>query len=135
MRGLETRLAEYRAKREAVIKERKALRQKARAKLETHLLDERIKSLSSEIKALALAASQASKAAREAKRDELRVLNAQRFAAVKDARNNSGLWWGNYNAVCDSYESARGRALKTGAELRFHRFDGSGRFKPPINSD
>ena len=86
MRGLETRLAEYRAKREAVIKERKALRQKARAKLETHLLDERIKSLSSEIKALALAASQASKAAREAKRDELRVLNAQRFAAVKDAR-------------------------------------------------
>jgi transposase len=54
------------------------------------------------------------------------------FRFPKDARNNSGLWWGNYNAVCDSYESARGRALKTGAELRFHRFDGSGRFKNQI---
>jgi transcription elongation factor GreA-like protein len=42
LRRLETRLAEYRAKKEAVIKERKALRQKARAKLETHLLDEQI---------------------------------------------------------------------------------------------
>lgn len=129
---LEKTVTEYRAKHEALIRERKVLRQKARAKVETHLLDERIKSLSSEIKTLALRTKQASRTAREAKRDELLALTAQRFAAVKDARNNSGLWWGNYNAVCESYERARGPALKAGAELRFHRFDGSGRFKNQI---
>lgn len=71
-------------------------------------------------------------AACEGEWEDLRTLTARRYAAVADARNSSGLWWGNYNAVCDAYRSARRGVLKTGAELRFHRFDGSGRFKNQI---
>lgn len=34
--------------------------------------------------------------------------------------------------MCESYERARVRAMKTGRALRFHRFDGSGRLKNQI---
>ncbi|MEJ0038705.1 MAG: hypothetical protein WDO68_21960 [Gammaproteobacteria bacterium] len=56
----------------------------------------------------------------------------ERKAAVKRARQESGLWWGNYNAVCGAYERARIRALRTGATLRFRAFDGTGRFRNQI---
>ncbi len=56
----------------------------------------------------------------------------ERKAAVKHARQESGLWWGNYNAVCGAYERARARALQTGATLRFRAFDGTGRFRNQI---
>ena len=72
----------------------------------------------------------ATKAAYAQHREELRELSDRRYAAAKAARqaaNASGLWWGNANAVVDAYEAARGRALKTGAELHFRRHDGSGR--------
>ena len=58
----------------------------------------------------------------------MKTLTQKRLVAVKEARRNSGLWWGNYNAVCRSYEFARRRAWKQGGELRFRSFDGIGRF-------
>jgi hypothetical protein len=58
--------------------------------------------------------------------------DTERKAAVKRARQESGLWWGNYNAVCSAYERARVRALHTGAQLRFRTFDGTGRFRNQI---
>jgi hypothetical protein len=50
----------------------------------------------------------------------------------KVCRNASGLYWGNYNAVCGAYEKARASVLKKRsrgepAQLNFHRFDGQGR--------
>jgi hypothetical protein len=62
----------------------------------------------------------------------LRQADLERKAAVKHARQDSGLWWGNYNAVCGAYERARTRALQTGATLRFRAFDGTGRFRNQI---
>jgi hypothetical protein len=58
----------------------------------------------------------------------IHALGAERYHAVKAARQRSDLWWGNYNAVCASYETARLRAIKVGGELRFRRFTGEGRF-------
>lgn len=65
-------------------------------------------------------------ATRTACRDELKALSDVRFEAVKQARNNSGLWWGNYNACAAAFEVALGR-LAPGDRLRPHRWDGSGR--------
>lgn len=59
-------------------------------------------------------------------------VDIERKAAVKRARQESGLWWGNYNAVCAAYERARVRALRSGATLRFRAFDGTGRFRNQI---
>jgi hypothetical protein len=61
-------------------------------------------------------------------KDALDAVELDRRAKVKKARQESGLYWCNYNAVIDSYNTARSRALKTGARLQFHAFDGTGRF-------
>jgi len=57
---------------------------------------------------------------------------SERKTLVKRARQESGLWWGNYNAVYLAYERARVRALRTGSRLRFRAFDGTGRFRNQI---
>jgi chorismate mutase len=62
---------------------------------------------------------------------ELHALDSERKARVKSLRQQyagKGLYWGNYNAVLDSYLTARSRAMKEGAELRFHRFERTGRW-------
>lgn len=62
---------------------------------------------------------------------QMHELDAEHKARVKALRQEyagKGLYWGNYNAVVDSYQTARSRAMKEGAQLRFHRFDGSGRW-------
>lgn len=47
---------------------------------------------------------------------------------VKLARQQSGCFWGNYNAVIESFETAKSKAIKDGGRLHFKSFDGSGRF-------
>lgn len=59
---------------------------------------------------------------------DLDALELDRRARVKRARQESGLWWCNYNAVVEAYTRARGRTLQTGGRLRFHAFSGTGRF-------
>lgn len=59
--------------------------------------------------------------------DVLKEINDDRLLKIKEARNSSGLYWGNYNAVAANYDTARVRAMKEGANLKFHKFDGSGR--------
>lgn len=49
---------------------------------------------------------------------ELRELEALRREEVKLARQNSGLWWGNYNAVVRSFERARSAAVRGGNTMR-----------------
>jgi hypothetical protein len=58
-------------------------------------------------------------------------LEGERIARVSQLRQRyaaAGLYWGNYNAVLASYKTARSRAMQSGSELRFHRFDGTGRW-------
>ncbi|HEY1301464.1 MAG TPA: hypothetical protein VGF07_13275 [Stellaceae bacterium] len=65
-------------------------------------------------------------AARRDSRDELRASLDQRYAEITEARQQSGLWWGNYNAVCAAFDTALGK-LEPGDELRHQEFSGAGR--------
>lgn len=49
---------------------------------------------------------------------ELRALESSRREDVKVARQNSGLWWSNYNAVVRSFERARSAAMRGGNTMR-----------------
>jgi hypothetical protein len=67
---------------------------------------------------------------------ELSALEISRRGAVKLARQQSGLWWGNYNAVVASFEQGRRTSLRrSGGELRFRHFDGSGRITNQIKRE
>ena len=119
--------------RDALRKERALLRQGSEpGKPDTGLLEERIRGLTREIKALNAELKTKRKAWRQEIKPELKTLDEARYDAVKQARNASGLWWPNYNTVCASYERARAAAIKHGAQLRFHSFDGGGRFANQI---
>lgn len=79
---------------------------------------------------------QAAKTRRKANAEQhaeaLAELETERKARVKSARQNSGLWWGNYNAICDSYRRARSKAMGKNEHLQFHPYDGSGRITNQI---
>jgi hypothetical protein len=115
--------------RKALVEERNARRAAARSRqINTTDLDDQIEALSKEIRELTVEAKKRRQAARILYKAELDTIEAQRRAQVKEARQNTGLWWSNYNAVARAYNVARVRALKTGGELQFHSYDGSGRF-------
>lgn len=61
-------------------------------------------------------------------RSETRAAELARREKVKLARQLSGLWWGNYNAVVDAFEQARRTASKSGRSVKHRHHDGSGRF-------
>lgn len=124
----ETALAIIDADRAEVAKERKALRSEARARVDTRFLDERLRQLNQQRAAARAHAKEVRRRARDEAKERLRAEDDERYLLVKEARQTSGLWWANYNAVCQSYDTARIRAKKEGRELQFHRFDGSGRF-------
>lgn len=117
--------------RRKLVEERNARRAAARSRrVDTSDLDEGIEQLSSEIRTLTVEAKKRRQVARKQYKVELDVLEAERKKQVKTAcqPEHSGLWWSNYNAVRDAYDVARSRALKSNADLKFHSFDGSGRF-------
>jgi hypothetical protein len=95
-------------------------------------IDNRIKELSDKLYDLRGSAIVARKAARESAGDAIRALEVKRRTEVKLARQESGLWWGNYNAVVKSYERGRQIALRNGGQMRFKRHDGTGRFTNQI---
>ena len=70
-------------------------------------------------------------AANAAVRRRLYELEQQRIAAVKLARQSSGLFWSNCNAVIGAYETTRRRAFDTGADLHHHH-DASSRLTNQI---
>ncbi len=131
--AMEAELAAKIERRDTLRADQKGRRQKARSrKIDDGDLRTEIQALTGEIKALSADLKAKRKEVRETLKEPLRVLSDARFAAVKAARQQSGCWWGNYNAVVGSYEVARKRALATGGELRFHRHDGSGRITNQI---
>lgn len=115
--------------REDLIAERKRRRASARSKskADTADLDERIKAIKAELAPLYEQRKSLAAEAREQQKPLLDALEAERREAVKAARQSSGCFWPNYNAVIASYEIARKRAMKTGADMRFRRFSREGR--------
>lgn len=58
---------------------------------------------------------------------ELRALETERRDEVKLARQNSGLWWGNYNALVRAFENGRSAAVRGGHTMRRRTAGGNGR--------
>jgi hypothetical protein len=58
----------------------------------------------------------------------LAALQHEHKEKVITARKASPLWFCNANAILDSFNRARVRAMKDNGELRFHAFTGEGRF-------
>jgi len=58
---------------------------------------------------------------------ELRALELARREAVKVARQNSGLWWGNYNPLVRAFENARSAAVRSGHTMRRRTSGGNSR--------
>lgn len=125
-------IAELKAEQAALREERKRRRKVARARVQTPEIDDRLREIATNLQTLTAEAKAVRVEAKERMREPLKALNTEHFEAVKSARQNSGLWWGNYNAIIASYETARSRAMKDGAELRYRRFTGEGRFTVQI---
>jgi hypothetical protein len=133
--ALDARLREAADVRSALVAERRARRKAARSRVPSKDLDDRISQISKEIANLFAGLRQARKEARGRIVDRVTDIQQRRKAAAKQARQQfaqSGLWWGNYNAVAQSYEVGRKLVVKRGGELRFRRHDGSGRFTNQI---
>ena len=113
--------------RSSLIAERRNLRKLNRRKVDTQDIDDKVKDLSHEIADLHAAAALTRKSARDKTGELMRSLESQRRAEVKLARQESGLWWGNYNAVVKAYERGRQMALRNGGQLQVKRYDGTGR--------
>lgn len=127
--GTYTKIKELEAIREECIHERNKRRASVRSKkrADTADIDARLLEIRETLKPLYGESKILSAAARIEMKDELVALELNRREQVKQARQNSGLFWGNYNAVISAYDVARSKALKEGATLRFHRFEGDGR--------
>jgi hypothetical protein len=116
-----------------VLKKARAARRSAnRKKGDTEDLDAAIPVARDHVKRRSQAAKEARRTARDKLKPKIEALNTARLAAVKAARKASGLWWGNYNAVCASYEHARNAALKRSGELHFRPYHGEGRITNQI---
>jgi len=63
----------------------------------------------------------------EENRARLDEIEAGRQKLQKEAQHQSGLYWCNYDDVIASYQIARQKAMKSGGELKFRRWDGAGK--------
>lgn len=109
---------------DARAKERASERRKKTANASSHATlikscSIRIKVLRADMKALKVQAKLAAKPVLEANEKERR-------AAVAQAAKSFNLWWAHSETVLAKFDVARVRAMKEGAMLRFHRFEGDG---------
>jgi hypothetical protein len=123
--------------RTGLIAERKQRRKAARGNIDTGDINDRLADLKPKIATASAAVKAAKTAAKEGLQSALRTLSDEHFEAAKKARqeaNADGLWWGNANAVFQSYQTARGRAMRDGTELNFHSYRGEGRITNQIQN-
>jgi hypothetical protein len=128
VKPLEEEMGELRERKRRLRGERKQRRKAARTRVPTPEIDTELKSVAARIGELMPRIKTARQLTRRILKPQLDALERTRREQVKTARRQSSLWWPNYNAVVQSYNVARSRALREGTELRFHHFDGSGRF-------
>lgn len=86
-----------------------------------------IKAISGTLKALRARMKDCRTRAKEAAKPRLEGLEERRRAAVKEALHEAAMWWAHSELVISNFDVARVKALKSNAELRFHRFEGEGR--------
>ncbi len=118
----------------------KAIRQRTRSATESTVLKLSAADFKTELKDLRAKAKALREKARVEIKPKLDEIEAARREAVKAKRQEfagMGLYWGNYNAVVDSYNRARSAMMKKRAagkssQLNFHRFTGEGRLTVQI---
>jgi len=121
--GLITLIDSFSEKITDAVTARRAARAKARAKVDTPELDERIAALAAERKTAQKTLWPLLAGWRKANKETVKAIEDNRRGEVKVIRQTSGLYWGNYNRVVDSFERARKLAKKTGGRPKFHRSD------------
>lgn len=99
------KIAEVTKALDEYLHERRMQRRAARAKIATPDLDLAIAELSKERREMWTMAKPLRAAAFKEWRDDLRKLSDIRYTDIKTARQESGLWWSNYNAVVASFDS------------------------------
>lgn len=129
---LTQKIAPLESEREALLEERSKRRATVRSKTKANTddIEARLSAVRDELRPLYAERKKLLTKARKESKPALDALEQGRREAVKSARQEfaqAGLFWGNYNAVFDSYNTARSKAMKEGAQLRFHRYDGTGR--------
>jgi hypothetical protein len=135
LQRIESDIAELQVKQSELRAEIKRKRQKARADVDVGLLQKRIAAKKEELKVLREERKRLRAEIKERIKPQCQELEAQRRAQAKRLRQEFaayGLYWGNYNAVWDSYNRARQAMFKRRAQggpsrLNFHRFTGEGR--------
>ncbi len=106
----------------------KLARKKERTgKVDVTPLQKQARELREQIATAKIQRNEAKKLARETNKDALDQLEKERREAVKAAAKVSGLYWVNAEEVRNNYEIARRRAMRDKTELRFHRWDGTGK--------
>lgn len=122
------KISEIRAKIESLRQQIKDRRKENRSgKVDCADLEKQVSELKKQLQIVKPLVKEERKRIAEANREKLKAIEKERLEAVKEARKTSGLYWCNYDEVEMHYETARKRALKTGRELKFHRFDGQGK--------
>ena len=102
----------------ALLAERAAQRKAVRGNADTPALDAMIDEQSAQRKEHRAEFFALLNAWRKAHPEAMREFSERRKTAMKEARNSSGLYWGNYNRVLDSYDRGRQLSMKTGRRLR-----------------
>jgi hypothetical protein len=121
---LQEQIDQLRQRREALIQERKRLRNRARKRIPTPEIDEELKRISASLRMLLEQSEATKKQRQEARRPQLDALSALRFRRIKRARQAAvslGLYWGTCNAIIQSADAA----VKLG-ELQYRGFRGQG---------
>lgn len=103
----------------AAVKERRAKRATARAKIDTPDLDARIDALSADRQGAKARLWPRLSAWRKLNATTVRAIEQTRRDESKTIRQRSGLYWCNYNRVIDSFERGRKLAKKRGGQMRF----------------
>ena len=104
-------------KKEALLAQRNAARRAARRKIATPDIDRQLLDVSSQLAAVVAQHRGAQRFIHKSRQEQLRLLNAERYRAVSQARRESGLFWSNYNAVIGDYEVARRQTIRKGVDL------------------
>lgn len=112
----------------AVRKEIKDARKKERSgKVDISDLQDKIKELKIQITDARTEQAIAKAQVTKANRSLIDELEHERRAEVKVATKRSGLYWCNYEEIVNNYEQSRRKAMRDKTELKFHRWDGTGK--------
>jgi Putative transposase DNA-binding domain len=105
-------------------KDRQTQRRKKTANAES--FSALIKASSAKIKDYRIAMRACKERAKAAAKPLTEAIELDRRAKVKTAVSEANLWWAHAETVITKYDTSRVKAMKEGAELRFHRFEGEG---------